>query len=433
MDTKKIEPFKIKINTDSKKKNPFFAPPEPIDMEIGEKELKKSYIDPTPEIKGVEDLDKTFRDQDESMKNLYQEQRNNVYGTYTMIPNSLLDILPKYNFTRTAHRLMWLIIRKTIGFHKDDTPISIDYMRKCTGITSKTNVIKGLKQIEEAGLVSSYYDENTKNKHVVLNKEIFDEFKSISKKKDAVTKQDRSRNRTSPKSSLVTKQDPVLNHDGVIKSEDVVTKNQDVVTKRGPNKETLKEIKEIFLSYENTNGISSFFLRKRDLSKNIIEKQLIKEFEEYKNLNQSHTDQEIEALLDYIETNGGVGAQYEGKPISFPFKYLNSGGLDAVSKRISKQKKEKEKRSKQLNKDQENHKENMSRELKQKQYKYFQLKYPEESKQTKILENIIKTELDNAVKKKLKGNETALRVAAKEHWIEINFSNEKYQNILNEQ
>jgi len=436
MTSKKIEPFTIQINTDKPKTSSIFDPPRPIQIDEPPRKMKKFKPPQKDAANTASDQDRTFRSQDESMRNYYLEQKPNTYGSYTMVPNSLLDVLPKHDFTRTAHRLMWLIIRKTIGFHKDDTPISIDYMRKCTGITSKSNVIKGLKQIEEAGLVTTYYDEVSRNKHVVLNPTIFEEFKSIKQKKIKKEGQQnsQSQNRTSHKAA------PVINYDQshsktspdiglVTKLEDVVTKSEDVVTKQGPNKEKINKIKEIFLSYDQDDGIKAFFLRKRELSKNIIESKLEQEFYEYNKLLETHPKKEICEILNFIEKEGGVGAHHEGKKINFPFKYLNSGGLEAVTSKIKRGKTEHLAKQQEQAQAQQKQIENASIDLKQKQYRYFELKYPDEKKQRKILENIIRTELDNALKKQLKGNEVGLRVAAKEYWIENHFTVDKYNAL----
>ena len=61
--------------------------------------------------------------------NIQYEKKN-----ITMVPNSLLEVLSKVNFSAYENRILMLIIRKTMGFHKEWDRISYTQLEKGTNI-----------------------------------------------------------------------------------------------------------------------------------------------------------------------------------------------------------------------------------------------------------------------------------------------------------
>lgn len=70
--------------------------------------------------------------------------------TYTKIPNSLIDWLNLQDFDGSEYKVIWVVIRKTIGWSKDKDKISHSQFCKLTGLAKRT-VIYAIQKLVQSG------------------------------------------------------------------------------------------------------------------------------------------------------------------------------------------------------------------------------------------------------------------------------------------
>ncbi len=119
-------------------------------------------------------------------------------GHYTVLDNFILDrIMP--NVSPTEWKVLCFIIRKTVGWHKDEDKLSISQIKDGTGINSRTTISNAVSNLEKAGyvLVHRPADQKTSNTY------------SLNSDYELVQKMDQANGEASPKNGpeLVQKMD----------------------------------------------------------------------------------------------------------------------------------------------------------------------------------------------------------------------------------
>jgi phage replication O-like protein O len=71
---------------------------------------------------------------------------------YTMVANEILEALAKIKLSPNESRILWLIIRKTYGWHKKTDWISLSQIVEGTGI-AKPNVCRTLKSLTSRNII----------------------------------------------------------------------------------------------------------------------------------------------------------------------------------------------------------------------------------------------------------------------------------------
>lgn len=71
---------------------------------------------------------------------------------FTQLPNDLLDHLCRVDLSPHESRLLWLIIRRTLGFHRPIEKISFTQFSKGTGI-DRWRVWRSLRRLEKRGII----------------------------------------------------------------------------------------------------------------------------------------------------------------------------------------------------------------------------------------------------------------------------------------
>jgi len=86
--------------------------------------------------------------------------------THTQIPNDLLDNMDK--LSHIGFKVIMLICRKTIGWHKEVDSISVSQIVKHTGL-SKNSVLRSITELEDMGVivVDRVDDNKTTNKYTL--------------------------------------------------------------------------------------------------------------------------------------------------------------------------------------------------------------------------------------------------------------------------
>lgn len=74
-----------------------------------------------------------------------------MQDNYTRISNSFIDLLPE--MTPYQAVIMLVIYRKTVGWGKENTVISIDELSALTGIRNRNTIIKALDKLESLNLI----------------------------------------------------------------------------------------------------------------------------------------------------------------------------------------------------------------------------------------------------------------------------------------
>ena len=72
---------------------------------------------------------------------------------YTRIANAILEALAKWKFSDYEMRIIWVILRKTYGFHKKDDWISLSQFVKATGI-QRPHVCRSLRLLINQRIVT---------------------------------------------------------------------------------------------------------------------------------------------------------------------------------------------------------------------------------------------------------------------------------------
>jgi phage replication O-like protein O len=72
---------------------------------------------------------------------------------FIKIPNIMIETLAKINLRSSEGQLIIAIVRKTIGYHKDQDKISVSQLMKMTGLSRRT-VIYGLQTLEARQIIS---------------------------------------------------------------------------------------------------------------------------------------------------------------------------------------------------------------------------------------------------------------------------------------
>jgi phage replication O-like protein O len=68
------------------------------------------------------------------------------------IPHELVEVLMKINIPANHYRVLWLIWRKTYGWHKDSEYISLSYFEKCTDL-DRRNIGRSIKALEKKNII----------------------------------------------------------------------------------------------------------------------------------------------------------------------------------------------------------------------------------------------------------------------------------------
>lgn len=83
--------------------------------------------------------------------------------SYTKIPNEIIEALCHVNLSSYESRVLWLILRKTYGFHKKTDWISLSQFSKETGI-DRRNICKVIKKL------STGHTKNSGKGIIIINK-----------------------------------------------------------------------------------------------------------------------------------------------------------------------------------------------------------------------------------------------------------------------
>lgn len=100
---------------------------------------------------------------------------------FTPSPNKFLDRLCKTRISGEEHQLLDVIIRKTWGYNKDEDRIALSQFEEATGGMKKPSVVRGLKKLEDKGIIIVSKLANKKGNLYRPNKNI-NKWKVISKK-----------------------------------------------------------------------------------------------------------------------------------------------------------------------------------------------------------------------------------------------------------
>ena len=73
---------------------------------------------------------------------------------YTIIANEIAEALAKTNFSAYEVRILWVIWRKTYGWHKKEDQISVTQFQKATGL-HRRHVQRTLKRLMERNIIAS--------------------------------------------------------------------------------------------------------------------------------------------------------------------------------------------------------------------------------------------------------------------------------------
>ena len=67
-------------------------------------------------------------------------------GNFTQVPNGILEALAKTHLSPNESKIVFLVIRKTYGWHKSEDWIALSQFEKHTGIT-RSNVCRYIKAL----------------------------------------------------------------------------------------------------------------------------------------------------------------------------------------------------------------------------------------------------------------------------------------------
>jgi len=96
---------------------------------------------------------------------------------FTAIPNELIEALGKIRISGEANQILWVIIRKTFGWHKVKDKIALSQFVLSTGI-KKPNIIRALHKLIEMKIIKK--DNDTVSSYCI--QEDFSRWKPLSKK-----------------------------------------------------------------------------------------------------------------------------------------------------------------------------------------------------------------------------------------------------------
>lgn len=86
-------------------------------------------------------------------------------GNFTQFPNAILDALIRTHLSPNESKIIYLVIRKTYGWHKLSDWIALSQIAEYTGIT-RSNVCRYIKS-----LVSRHILIRSDDKHIGLNED----------------------------------------------------------------------------------------------------------------------------------------------------------------------------------------------------------------------------------------------------------------------
>ncbi|MFC1962280.1 replication protein [Chloroflexota bacterium] len=86
---------------------------------------------------------------------------------FTKIPNRLIEALARINLNAYESRVIWFIIRKTYGWHKDTDWISLSQLSEGT-LIKKSNISRTIKSLVKRNIVT-----RPDSRHIGLQEEYF--------------------------------------------------------------------------------------------------------------------------------------------------------------------------------------------------------------------------------------------------------------------
>jgi phage replication O-like protein O len=175
---------------------------------------------------------------------------------YTRISNEILDALVKINIGGKKQQLLWLIIRKTYGFHKKQDRISLTQFSKHTEMEMR-DVCRCLKQLETMKIIIKI--KNNKGNVYSLNKD-YDQWTEMT-----VVKNDNGQKRPSTTDKIVHQPLTKLSH-----TKDTLTKDNNTKEKATPKRREdidilLKGIRDI------TGIVDGSQKEQRNFAKNFLD------------------------------------------------------------------------------------------------------------------------------------------------------------------
>jgi phage replication O-like protein O len=90
--------------------------------------------------------------------------------SFTKVPNDFIDIFIKINISPNESKIVWVVIRKTLGWHKNEDKISFSQFQKMTNM-DRRHVYKNLKRLEKRNILIIGRNKNKINSYQ-LNKNI---------------------------------------------------------------------------------------------------------------------------------------------------------------------------------------------------------------------------------------------------------------------
>lgn len=81
---------------------------------------------------------------------------------FTVVHNIVIDQLMR-ELSSNSFKVLLVIIRKTVGYHKEKDAISYSQMREITGIKSNDTIIKAIRELEEKDIVIKTIRQNKRN------------------------------------------------------------------------------------------------------------------------------------------------------------------------------------------------------------------------------------------------------------------------------
>jgi phage replication O-like protein O len=71
---------------------------------------------------------------------------------FTQVPNDILDALARTDLSQNESKIVFLVIRKTFGWHKKTDWISLSQIEEGTGI-AKPNICRSLRALKRKGII----------------------------------------------------------------------------------------------------------------------------------------------------------------------------------------------------------------------------------------------------------------------------------------
>jgi phage replication O-like protein O len=95
------------------------------------------------------------------------------------IPHELAEVLMKINITSYQYRILWLVWRKTYGWHKDIARISLTEFEKYTDL-DRRNIARTIKELERLNIIKVEREEGMNKYKFNLDYEVWNIGASVS-------------------------------------------------------------------------------------------------------------------------------------------------------------------------------------------------------------------------------------------------------------